>query len=116
MGISICSDNIYLNISCAAHTGLLWLTSLAYISLVCMQIARDKLVSLGTCVGKFTHSGKFRLTIGCLDLLSQYAKYKVRFKFVSSQTHKHLEWRYFLLRGDVRLRQLFLLWGPEMLK
>ncbi len=42
------------------------------------QIARDKLVSLGTCVGKFTHSGKFRLTIGCLDLLAQYAKYKVR--------------------------------------
>ena len=41
------------------------------------QIARDKLVSLGTCVGKFTHSGKFRLTIGCLDLLAQYAKYKV---------------------------------------
>lgn len=41
------------------------------------QVARDKLVGLGTCVGKLTHTGKFRLTIGALDLLSQYAKYKV---------------------------------------
>lgn len=41
------------------------------------QIARDKLVALGTCVGKFTHSGKFHLTIGALDILAQYAKYKV---------------------------------------
>ena len=43
-----------------------------------MQVARDKLVALGTCIGKFTHSGKFRVTIGALDLLAQYAKYKVR--------------------------------------
>ena len=42
----------------------------------CPQVARDKLVALGTCIGKFTHSGKFRLTIGALDVLSQYAKYK----------------------------------------
>jgi hypothetical protein len=28
-------------------------------------------------MGKLTHTGKFRLTIGALDLLSQYAKYKV---------------------------------------
>ena len=42
-----------------------------------MQIARDNLVSLGTCIGKLTHSGKFRLTIGALDVLSQYAKHKV---------------------------------------
>lgn len=42
-----------------------------------LQIARDKLVALGTCVGKFTHSGKFHLTIGALDILAQYAKYKV---------------------------------------
>jgi 60S ribosome subunit biogenesis protein NIP7 len=41
------------------------------------QIARDKLVSLGTPVGKLTHSGKFRLTIGALELLSRYAKHKV---------------------------------------
>jgi len=42
------------------------------------QIARDKLVSLGSPVGKLTHSGKFRLTIGALDVLSRYAKHKVR--------------------------------------
>ena len=42
-----------------------------------VQIARDKLVSLGTPVGKLTHSGKFRLTIGALDVLSRYAKHKV---------------------------------------
>jgi hypothetical protein len=42
-----------------------------------LQIARDKLVSLGTPVGKLTHSGKFRLTIGALELLSRYAKHKV---------------------------------------
>jgi len=41
------------------------------------QVARDKLVSLGTSVGKLTHSGKFRLTIGALDVLSRYAKHKV---------------------------------------
>jgi ribosome biogenesis protein Nip4 len=43
-----------------------------------LQIARDKLVSLGTPVGKLTHSGKFRLTISALELLSRYAKHKVR--------------------------------------
>lgn len=42
-----------------------------------MQVARDKLVSLGTCIGKFTHGGKFHLTIGALDILAQHAKYKV---------------------------------------
>lgn len=41
------------------------------------QVARDKLISLGTCIGKLTHTGKFRLTIGALDILSQHAKYKV---------------------------------------
>ncbi|KAF5826050.1 nuclear import 7-like protein, isoform CRA_b [Dunaliella salina] len=43
----------------------------------CVQIAREKLISLGSCIGKLTHTGKFRLTIGALDILSQYAKYKI---------------------------------------
>ncbi|CAG9464089.1 unnamed protein product [Pedinophyceae sp. YPF-701] len=43
-------------------------------------IARDKLASLGVCIGKFTHSNKFRLTIGALEILSQWAKYKVWLK------------------------------------
>lgn len=41
------------------------------------SVARDNLLSLGTCFGKFTKSGKFRLHITCLDYLSQYASYKV---------------------------------------
>lgn len=32
------------------------------------------MLSLGTCFGKFTKSGKFRLHITALDYISQYAK------------------------------------------
>lgn len=39
---------------------------------------REKLASLGVQVGRWTHSGKFRFGIGVLDILAQYAKYKVR--------------------------------------
>ncbi len=42
-----------------------------------LQVSREKLVHLGTCIGKLTHSGKFRLTVGALDVLAQHAKYKV---------------------------------------
>lgn len=41
------------------------------------NIGRENLVSLGTCFGKFTKSGKFHLHVTCLDYISQYAKYKV---------------------------------------
>jgi ribosome biogenesis protein Nip4 len=42
-----------------------------------MQIARDKLVMLGVQLGRMTtHTGKFRLGIGSLDLLAHHAKYK----------------------------------------
>ena len=41
-------------------------------------MARESLISLGVCIGKFTHSNKFILTIGALDILAQHAKYKVR--------------------------------------
>ena len=41
------------------------------------NISRDKLISLGTQIGKFTHSGKFRLTITSLDLIAEHAKNKV---------------------------------------
>ena len=44
-----------------------------------VQIARDKIAMLGVQLGRLTsHTGKFRLGIGCIDLLAQYAKYKVR--------------------------------------
>lgn len=38
------------------------------------SVSRDTLLSLGTCFGKFTKSGKFRLHITALDYISQYAK------------------------------------------
>eukprot|EP00743_Colponemidia_sp_Colp-15_P002817 GILK01003048.1.p1 GENE.GILK01003048.1~~GILK01003048.1.p1 ORF type:complete len:181 (-),score=18.13 GILK01003048.1:184-726(-) len=50
------------------------------------NIGKDELISMGTCIGKFTHSRKFRLHITCLDYLSQYAKYKVWLKPSGEQT------------------------------
>ncbi|KAL8304195.1 hypothetical protein RB597_004535 [Gaeumannomyces tritici] len=41
------------------------------------SIAREKLMSLGTCLGKFTKSGKFRLHITALPILSEHARYKM---------------------------------------
>eukprot|EP00276_Gloeochaete_wittrockiana_P021409 CAMPEP_0184348160 /NCGR_PEP_ID=MMETSP1089-20130417/24975_1 /TAXON_ID=38269 ORGANISM="Gloeochaete wittrockiana, Strain SAG46.84" /NCGR_SAMPLE_ID=MMETSP1089 /ASSEMBLY_ACC=CAM_ASM_000445 /LENGTH=180 /DNA_ID=CAMNT_0026679717 /DNA_START=33 /DNA_END=575 /DNA_ORIENTATION=- len=40
-------------------------------------IERKKLLSLGTCFGKFTKSKKFRLQITALPYIAQYASYKV---------------------------------------
>ncbi|PWN92860.1 60S ribosome subunit biogenesis protein NIP7 [Acaromyces ingoldii] len=55
-----------------------------YVSERCMRmaisIARPNLVSLGTCFGKFSKTGKFRLHVTALDALAQYAKYKVWIK------------------------------------
>jgi len=48
-------------------------------------IAREKLVSTGTCFGKFTKTHKFRLNITALDYLSPYAKYKVWVKSGAEQ-------------------------------
>ncbi|KAJ4459578.1 putative 60S ribosome subunit biogenesis protein NIP7 [Paratrimastix pyriformis] len=42
-----------------------------------VSVARDDLVSIGTCFGKFTKTGKFRLHITALDILAQYALFKV---------------------------------------
>lgn len=42
-----------------------------------ISIGREELLSLGTCFGKFTKTGKFRLSVTCLEYLSQFAKYKV---------------------------------------
>ncbi|CAD6565897.1 MAG: ribosome biosynthesis protein nip7 [Tremellales sp. Tagirdzhanova-0007] len=44
------------------------------------SIARPNLVSLGTCFGKFSKTGKFKLGVTSLDWLSKYAKYKVWIK------------------------------------
>ena len=41
------------------------------------NISRENIISIGTCFGKFTKSGKFHLHITAIDYISQYAKYKV---------------------------------------
>lgn len=41
------------------------------------SIARANLLSLGTCLGKFTKTGKFRLHITALDIVAPHARYKV---------------------------------------
>lgn len=38
------------------------------------SVSGDKLLSCGTCFGKFTKSGKFRLHITALHHIAQYAK------------------------------------------
>ena len=38
------------------------------------NVARENLISLGTCIGKFTKSKSFRVHITALDLLAPYAK------------------------------------------
>lgn len=42
-------------------------------------------MSLGTCFGKFTKSGKFRLHITALDFLAPYAKHKIWLKASAEQ-------------------------------
>ena len=41
------------------------------------SVARDSLLSLGTCMGKFTKTGKFRLHVTALDVIAPHARYKV---------------------------------------
>ena len=38
------------------------------------SISRDSLLHVGTCLGKFTKSGNFRLHVTALEYLAQYAK------------------------------------------
>ena len=41
------------------------------------DVARENLISLGTCFGKFTKTRKFRLHITALDFLAPYAQHKI---------------------------------------
>ncbi|KAF2456291.1 60S ribosome subunit biogenesis protein NIP7 [Lineolata rhizophorae] len=41
------------------------------------SVARQNLQSLGTCLGKFTKTGKFRLHVTALDVIAPHARYKV---------------------------------------
>ena len=38
------------------------------------NIARENLISLGTCLGKLTKTGKFKLHITALDVIAPYSK------------------------------------------
>jgi ribosome biogenesis protein Nip4 len=58
------------------HKGRVYYVSEASMRLS-ISVARPNLLSLGTCLGKFSKSGKFKLHITSLDYLAQYAKYKV---------------------------------------
>ena len=44
------------------------------------HLKKRKLISFGTCLGKFTKTGKFRLNITALDYLAKYAQYKIWIK------------------------------------
>jgi 60S ribosome subunit biogenesis protein NIP7 len=46
------------------------------------SIARDNLASLGLCVGKFTHSGRFQVHITFLPYLAPFAKVSKRMTFL----------------------------------
>jgi 60S ribosome subunit biogenesis protein NIP7 len=50
------------------------------------SIARDDLVCMGTCIGKFTKSKRFRLKVTALPVLAEHAKYKV---WVKPQAEMH---------------------------
>ncbi|GAE00262.1 ribosome biosynthesis protein nip7 [Paecilomyces lecythidis] len=44
------------------------------------SIARPNLLTVGTCIGKFTKTGKFRIHITALDVIAPHARYKVWIK------------------------------------
>lgn len=50
------------------------------------NVGKDNLISCGVCFGKFTKNLKFRLTVTCLDYLSQYAQNKVWVKPAAEMT------------------------------
>ena len=61
------------------HESRVYYLKLALANLA-VSVAREKLLSLGTCLGKFTKTGKFRLHITALDIIAPHARYKVWIK------------------------------------
>uniref|UniRef100_A0A1S4MXP6 60S ribosome subunit biogenesis protein NIP7 homolog n=1 Tax=Pediculus humanus subsp. corporis TaxID=121224 RepID=A0A1S4MXP6_PEDHC len=49
------------------------------------NINPDNLKSVGTCIGKFTKSGKFQMHITALNILAPYAQYKIWLKPTAEQ-------------------------------
>lgn len=58
------------------HESRVYYLSLALASLATC-VSREACLSLGTCIGKFTKTGKFRLHITALDVIAPHARYKV---------------------------------------
>ncbi|XP_076365200.1 60S ribosome subunit biogenesis protein NIP7 homolog [Tachypleus tridentatus] len=61
------------------HRDRVYYVSETIMKLAC-NVARENIVSFGTCFGKFTKTKKFRLHITALDYLAPYAKYKIWLK------------------------------------
>ncbi|KAL8777013.1 MAG: hypothetical protein Q9213_008042 [Squamulea squamosa] len=61
------------------HASRVYYTKLSIANLA-TSISRENLLSLGTCLGKFTKTGKFRLHITALDIIAPHARYKVWIK------------------------------------
>ena len=61
------------------HESRVYYLKLALANLA-VSVARENLLSLGTCLGKFTKTGKFRLHITALDIIAPHARYKLWIK------------------------------------
>ncbi|CAF9934154.1 MAG: ribosome biosynthesis protein nip7 [Alectoria fallacina] len=48
-----------------------------YLANLSTCVARENLLSVGTCLGKFTKTGKFRLHITSLNVIAPHARYKL---------------------------------------
>ena len=61
------------------HHSRVYYLSLALANLA-TSIRRENLLSLGTCLGKFTKTGKFRLHVTALGVIGPHARFKVWIK------------------------------------
>ncbi|KAJ9459946.1 60S ribosome subunit biogenesis protein NIP7-like protein [Diplonema papillatum] len=57
------------------HKKKVWYVKVA-VEKLAGNFSKDNLVGAGVCFGRFTHAGKFRLVVTCLDFLAQYAQFK----------------------------------------
>ena len=104
---------------CYRHEEMSLTTRVYYLPVAMLHlatsVARSNLISLGTCFGKFSKTGKFKLGITSLDWLAKYAKYKVRLERASARMT-----RLTLIRADelglgktIR-RTPVLIWKPRL--
>lgn len=77
------------------------------------NVPRDELLSLGTCFGKFTKSGKFKLHITALDYIAPYAKVNGNRHFPTKAFYPAVN-HYLLVQGVAKeqWRNDILVWWP----